>query len=973
MSANHIECFFLVLFLSFANRDTQGLCIEGEKKALLSFKQDLIDPSNKLSSWVAEKDCCEWAGIVCDSITGHVMELHLGSTTQDPLSSLSGKISPSLLGIKHLSYLNLSNSCFVGIQVPSFLGSLVSLRYLELTEAGFSGLIPPQLGNLSNLAHLGIGDNIGLYAQNLSWISGLHSLDYLDISHVNLSEASDWLSAINKLTSLSELHLSYCGLKKIHPLSYVNFTSLSVLDISPNNLHSFLPTWVSNLSSLVSLDLSQSYLEGPFPNFSWSTTSLRSLDVSESNLNSTIPSSLYGLPNLENLNLRMNNFRGVMPNAIENLTFIVTLDLAYNALEGQLPAGMRNLCNMEQINLAGNKFGGKVSEAFDSLSGCISDRLMSLDLGQNSYSGQIMDRNLDFKNLISLCLWINEISGPIPVSLGNLSRLKRLWISRNKLTGSLPDSLGSLSNLEELQIDGNLLEGVVTEVHFANLKNLKRIFASGNSLTLRVDPNWMPPFLLTFLDLSSWNLGPKFPLWLKSQKNLDRIDLSYTGISDTVPSWFWKLSFSDIYLRSNKLKSPVPSISPNVVALDLSDNYLSGNISHFLCHLIDGEISSLRSLYLGGNLLSGDISDCWMHSPSLSVIDLRNNNLSGKIPESIGSLYGLTFLHLRNNSLSGTIPSTLENCRVLLILDLGLNKLVGSVPKWIGGSLSSLMVLILHSNKLNGQIPAELCLLTERLQILDFGDNNLFGSIPSCFSDFKRMATKPNVIMNIGLYRLESAYVVIKGKENKYESILSLVISLDLSSNNLSGEIPEQLTSLQGLISLNLSGNNLRGSIPDKIGNMTWLESLDLSRNRLSGKIPPSISNLNYLSHLNLANNNLSGEIPTSTQLQSMNASSFTGNNLCGPPLSKCRTGDEKGGGMQNEEEDFGKGEEYWFRLGIAMGFAVGFLGVICPLIFFGAWRLAYFWFVDKTRVKISDFFFNFKYMLINKFSRDNN
>ncbi|PON55577.1 LRR domain containing protein [Parasponia andersonii] len=153
-----------------------------------------------------------------------------------------------------------------------------------------------------------------------------------------------------------------------------------------------------------------------------------------------------------------------MSNAIENLTFIVTLDLAYNALEGQLPAGMRNLCNMEQINLAGNKLGGKVSEAFD-------------NLGQNSYSGQIMDRNLDFKNFISLCLWINEISGPILVSLGNVSRLKSLWISRNKLTGSLPDSLGSLSNLEELHIDDNLLEGVVTEVHFANLKNLKRIFA----------------------------------------------------------------------------------------------------------------------------------------------------------------------------------------------------------------------------------------------------------------------------------------------------------------------------------------------------------------------------------------------------------------------------------------------------------------------------------------------------------------
>ena len=77
----------------------------------------------------------------------------------------------------------------------------------------------------------------------------------------------------------------------------------------------------------------------------------------------------------------------------------------------------------------------------------------------------------------------------------------------------------------------------------------------------------------------------------------------------------------------------------------------------------------------------------------------------------------------------------------------------------------------------------------------------------------------------------ESATLVIKGRENQFDKMVYLQSVLDLSSNNLFGEIPKEVTSLRGLRSLNLSGNHLRGSIPDKIGSMTWMESLDFSRN----------------------------------------------------------------------------------------------------------------------------------------------
>lgn len=371
--------------------------------------------------------------------------------------------------------------------------------------------------------------------------------------------------------------------------------------------------------------------------------------------------------------------------------------------------------------------------------------------------------------------------------------------------------------------------------------------------------------------------------------------------------------------------------------------------------------------------MSGKIPNCWMYWTSLNWIDLANNNLTGEIPSSMGSFEDLMSLHLRNNKLSGKLPRSLQNCWSLIILDLGLNKLVGSIPKWIGVNLWSLRILILNSNKFSGNIPAEICRLN-RLQILIVADNNLFGSIPSCFDNFNAMATKQvtrrSIQYAIGDILMESLSIMIKRREGEYNTILNLVTCLDLSNNNFSNEIPKQLTSLQGLISMNLSGNHLKGNIPDNIGNMTWVESLDLSRNQLSGKIPLGISNLHFLSNLNVSSNNLFGEIPRSTQLQSMDNSSFLGNQLCGPPLSKnCTTGEKKT--PEPQDEDAGEEEvEYWFRLGIAVGFAVGFLGIICPLAFCRVWRHAYFWFVQHMWYKISDCIFNFRYMVINNFIR---
>ncbi|RYR56501.1 hypothetical protein Ahy_A05g022199 isoform B [Arachis hypogaea] len=69
-----------------------------------------------------------------------------------------------------------------------------------------------------------------------------------------------------------------------------------------------------------------------------------------------------------------------------------------------------------------------------------------------------------------------------------------------------------------------------------------------------------------------------------------------------------------------------------------------------------------------------------------------------------------------------------------------------------------------------------------------------------------------------------------------------LVISqIDLGSQGLKGDISDQISLLSDLVSLNLSSNSLMGEIPNGLGQKSLIH-LDLSNNQLTGSIPDSIA-----------------------------------------------------------------------------------------------------------------------------------
>ncbi|NP_001234427.2 receptor-like protein EIX1 precursor [Solanum lycopersicum] len=990
----------LFLETSFGLGGNKTLCLDKERDALLEFKRGLTDSFDHLSTWGDEEDkqeCCKWKGIECDRRTGHVtvIDLHNKFTCSAGASAcfaprLTGKLSPSLLELEYLNYLDLSVNEFERSEIPRFIGSLKRLEYLNLSASFFSGVIPIQFQNLTSLRTLDLGEN-NLIVKDLRWLSHLSSLEFLSLSSSNF-QVNNWFQEITKVPSLKELDLSGCGLSKLVPsqadLANSSLISLSVLHLCCNEFSSSSEySWVFNLTtSLTSIDLLYNQLSGQIDDRFGTLMYLEHLDLANNlKIEGGVPSSFGNLTRLRHLDMSNTQTVQWLPELFLRLSgsrkSLEVLGLNENSLFGSIVNATR-FSSLKKLYLQKNMLNGSFMESAGQVS-----TLEYLDLSENQMRGALPDLAL-FPSLRELHLGSNQFRGRIPQGIGKLSQLRILDVSSNRLEG-LPESMGQLSNLESFDASYNVLKGTITESHLSNLSSLVDLDLSFNSLALKTSFNWLPPFQLQVISLPSCNLGPSFPKWLQNQNNYTVLDISLASISDTLPSWFSSFppDLKILNLSNNQISGRVSDLIENTYGyrvIDLSYNNFSGalplvptNVQIFYLHKNQffGSISSIcrsrtspTSLDLSHNQFSGELPDCWMNMTSLAVLNLAYNNFSGEIPHSLGSLTNLKALYIRQNSLSGMLPS-FSQCQGLQILDLGGNKLTGSIPGWIGTDLLNLRILSLRFNRLHGSIPSIICQL-QFLQILDLSANGLSGKIPHCFNNFTLLyqdnnSGEPMEFIVQGFYgKFPRRYLYIgdllvqwKNQESEYKNPLLYLKTIDLSSNELIGGVPKEIADMRGLKSLNLSRNELNGTVIEGIGQMRMLESLDMSRNQLSGVIPQDLANLTFLSVLDLSNNQLSGRIPSSTQLQSFDRSSYSDNaQLCGPPLQECPGyappsplidhGSNNNPQEHDEEEEFPSLE---FYISMVLSFFVAFWGILGCLIVNSSWRNAYFKFLTDT------------------------
>ncbi|XP_022773941.1 probable LRR receptor-like serine/threonine-protein kinase At4g37250 [Durio zibethinus] len=231
-----------------------------------------------------------------------------------------------------------------------------------------------------------------------------------------------------------------------------------------------------------------------------------------------------------------------------------------------------------------------------------------------------------------------------------------------------------------------------------------------------------------------------------------------------------------------------------VTGLTLPNCQLLGSIPSDL-----GMIEHLENLDLSNNSLNGSLPFSIFNATQLQFLDLSNNLISGVIPETIGRLQSLQFLDLADNALAGTLPATVTTIQNLTVVSLKNNYFSGNLPT----GLQSVQFLDLSSNLVEGSLPPNFG--GNNLRYLNVSYNRLSGVIPPQFAE------------------------KIPGNA-----------TIDLSFNNLQGEIPDSV------VFMNQESKSFSGN-PDLCGKVTGRDcpipsSPSSSPNVSSPTSPPAIA-----------------------------------------------------------------------------------------------------------------------------------
>ncbi|GAU15425.1 hypothetical protein TSUD_44620 [Trifolium subterraneum] len=401
--------------------------------------------------------------------------------------------------------------------------------------------------------------------------------------------------------------------------------------------------------------------------------------------------------------------------------------------------------------------------------------------------------------------------------------------------------IGSMRRLEYLTLLQSNFSGRIPN-NFGNLKNLHFLDLSFNSIDLQMndDISWISKLhSLKHLDLGG--------VRLKETHNLFQV-------LNTLPSLL-HLSLSNCGIEYSLIPPYAFQNMTSLVYLDLSLNDLHGPILESFQNM-----TSIETLYLSGNNIAS-IPSWFGEFEKLTLLDLSYNGLHGQMPHAFTNLSSLVYLGLSLNQIDSIPSLSFGNLKKLVFLDLSSNRLYGPIPEAFR-NMTSVESLYLSSNNF-ALVPWWICKL-EKLTLIDLSSNGLHGPIPEAFrnmTSIESLDLSENSLTSIPPWLAELKRLV---NLNLGGNQLTLTDNLDLSNNNLSGEIPNCWKDNQEWSEIKLSSNKLTGEFPSSFGNLSSLFWLHLNNNSLQGEFPVSFTNLKQLLILDLGENQLSGSITSS-------------------------------------------------------------------------------------------------------------
>ncbi|PON80737.1 LRR domain containing protein [Parasponia andersonii] len=589
---------------------------------------------------------------------------------------------------------------------------------------------------------------------------------------------------------------------------------------------------------VISLDLSSSFLYGHVDsnNSLFNLVQLRRLNLADNHFNySHIPSDNFKhLSRLTYLNLSKSHFSGQIPWEISTLSELSVLDLSFNVdmisgekllqiKEPNFESLIQNLTSLEQLSLSYVNILSPVPDLLANFSS-----LTSL-LRECGLIGEFPVGIFELPNLQTLSVRFNqELKGKLPV-FKQSSSLNVLKLASTSFSGDLPSSIENLQSLNELDINACNFSGVIP-FSIGKLNQLTFLDLFGNRFRGQVPSSLSNLTQITYLSLSSNDFSTGNLSWVENLTKLTYLSVRESNLTGLLPSFLGNLTqLTELKLQTNQLTGPIPGSFARLTNLEvpwLHENFFSGEVNF--------------DMFLGlKNLSALSLSD-----NRLSVI--TKPNVNGTLPN--GTIAQFKLLGLDSCNLIN-FPDFLRRQERLDWLYLGQNQIHGLIPKWmLNTSTETLTQFVISQNFLKGFEQLPLVLPWTNLEQLTISSNKMEGPLP---------IPSPSTIY----FDASSNYLT--GEVQSSICNLRSLQGLDLSSNRLSGELPQCLGNFSNSLSfLRLSGNSLNGSIPQTFLNRSQLMVVDLSDNKFQGQLPRSLANCTMLKYLVLENNQLTDVFP---------------------------------------------------------------------------------------------------------------
>lgn len=244
----------------------------------------------------------------------------------------SGSLPHSLGRNSKLKWVDVSTNNFIG-SIPPDICSGGMLFKLILFSNQFSGSLSPSLSNCSSLVRLRLEDN------SFSGEIPLKFSHLSDISYVDLSR--------NKFTG---------GI----PADISQASKLEYFNISNNQeLGGMIPSETWSLAHLQNFSASSCSISGNIPPFQ-SCKSISVIELSMNNLSGSVPKSVSNCQLLERMHLANNNFSGHIPEELASLPVLGVLDLSHNSFNGPIPMKLGTSTSLLLLNVSFNDITGSI-------------------------------------------------------------------------------------------------------------------------------------------------------------------------------------------------------------------------------------------------------------------------------------------------------------------------------------------------------------------------------------------------------------------------------------------------------------------------------------------------------------------------------------------------------------------------------------------------------------------------------------